>query len=76
MHADETSFREQTKSAKTYFWAFVNRAESALPGVALGRKNFLFVGSLKAGDHVAALYTLVTTCERHHSTRSSTSPTC
>ena len=43
-----------------------NRAESALRGVALGRKNFLFVGSPKAGDHLAALYTLVATCELHH----------
>ncbi len=34
-------------------------------GLALGRKNFLFVGHEDAGDNVAALYTLVATCEAH-----------
>lgn len=42
-----------------------NRAESAMRPVALGRKNFLFVGTAEAGKHLAALYTLVATCELH-----------
>ena len=42
-----------------------NRSEAALRVAALGRKNFLFVGHEDAGDNVAALYTLVGTCEAH-----------
>ena len=40
-----------------------NRSEAALRVAALGRKNFLFVGHEDAGDNIAALYTLVGTCE-------------
>jgi transposase len=40
-----------------------NASESALRVVALGRKNFLFVGDVEAGDHLATLYSLVATCE-------------
>jgi len=40
-----------------------NPAESALRRVALGRKNFLFVGHDQAGRNVAGLYSLVATCE-------------
>ena len=42
-----------------------NRSEAALRVAALGRKNFLFVGHEDAGDNIAALYTLVSTCEAH-----------
>lgn len=42
-----------------------NRSEAALRVAALGRKNFLFVGHEDAGDNIAALYTLVGTCEAH-----------
>ncbi|MGZ6674026.1 MAG: IS66 family transposase [Solirubrobacteraceae bacterium] len=42
-----------------------NRSEAALRVVALGRKNFLFVGSEDAGDNIAGLYSLVATCEAH-----------
>lgn len=42
-----------------------NKAESALRRVALGRKNFLFVGHEQGGKNLAALYTLVATCEKH-----------
>lgn len=42
-----------------------NASESALRVVALGRKNFLFVGDVEAGDHLATLYSLVATCEAH-----------
>ena len=40
-----------------------NRAESALRVVALGRKNFLFVGDEDTGENLAGLYSLVATCE-------------
>ena len=40
-----------------------NRSESALRVVALGRKNFLFVGHEEAGENLAGLYSLVATCE-------------
>ena len=39
-----------------------NRSESALRVVALGRKNFLFVGHEQAGQNLANLYSLVATC--------------
>lgn len=42
-----------------------NVAEAALRPVALGRKNYLFVGSEDAGHNIAALYTLVGSCELH-----------
>lgn len=42
-----------------------NRAENALRVVALGRKNFLFVGHEEAGNNLAALYTVVATCLAH-----------
>jgi transposase len=40
-----------------------NASEAALRRVALGRKNYLFVGHIDAGDNVATLYTLMATCE-------------
>ena len=40
-----------------------NRSESALRVVALGRKNFLFVGHEEAGDNIAGLYSLTATSE-------------
>lgn len=40
-----------------------NASESALRVVALGRKNFLFVGDVETGDHLATLYSLVSSCE-------------
>ena len=40
-----------------------NKSEAALRVVALGRKNFLFVGHEEAGHNLAALYTVVATCE-------------
>ena len=39
-----------------------NRSEAALRGIALGRKNFLFVGHEAAGHNAAILYSLVATC--------------
>lgn len=40
-----------------------NRSESALRVVALGRRNFLFVGHEDAGANIAGLYSLVSTCD-------------
>jgi transposase len=40
-----------------------NRSEGALRRVALGRKNFLFVGNEDAGHRLASLYSLVASCE-------------
>lgn len=40
-----------------------NASEAALRIVALGRKNFLFVGNEDAGKNVAGLYSIVATCE-------------
>lgn len=40
-----------------------NASERSLRRVALGRKNYLFVGDVDAGTNIAGLYTLVATCE-------------
>ena len=40
-----------------------NASENALRVAALGRKNFLFVGSDHAGENLAGLYSLIATCE-------------
>lgn len=40
-----------------------NASERSLRRVALGRKNFLFVGDVESGMSIAGLYTLVATCE-------------
>ena len=42
-----------------------NTAENALRPIALGRKNYLFVGSEHGGRRAAILYSLIRTCERH-----------
>ena len=40
-----------------------NASERALRRIALGRKNYLFVGDVAAGQSLAGLYSLVATCE-------------
>lgn len=40
-----------------------NPSERALRVVALGRKNFLFVGDVEAGSNLTVLYSLVASCE-------------
>lgn len=40
-----------------------NPSERALRVVALGRKNFLFVGDVDSGSNLAVLYSLVASCE-------------
>jgi hypothetical protein len=42
-----------------------NAAERALRAVAIGRKNYLFVGSDQGGQTAAVLYTMTQTCKRH-----------
>ena len=39
-----------------------NRSERALRRVALGRKNFLFVGHEEAGENMAGLFSVVASC--------------
>src|SRR3546814_16191041 len=39
-----------------------NLVENALRGVALGRRNWMFVGSTKGGDAPALFYSLAETC--------------
>ena len=40
-----------------------NWAEQSMRPIALGRKNYLFVGSETAGHNAAILYSLVETCK-------------
>jgi transposase len=40
-----------------------NASEAALRRIALGRKNYLFVGNVEAGKRLAGLYSLVASCE-------------
>ncbi len=42
-----------------------NAAERALRAIAVGRKNWLFVGSNRGGRRAAILYSLIATCKRH-----------
>lgn len=41
-----------------------NLAENSMRPIALGRKNWLHVGSVEAGPRVAAIYSVVETCRR------------
>jgi hypothetical protein len=41
-----------------------NLAENSMRGVALGRKNWLHVGSVKAGPKVAAILSVAESCRR------------
>ena len=41
-----------------------NLAENSMRGVALGRKNWLHVGSVKAGPKVAAILSVIESCRR------------
>jgi len=40
-----------------------NAAERSLRGVALGRKNFLFMGADSGGERAAAMYALIGTAK-------------
>ena len=41
-----------------------NLAENSMRGVALGRKNWLHVGSVKSGPKVAAILSIIESCRR------------
>ena len=43
-----------------------NRAERAMKHVAIGRKNWLFVGSVPAGHRAARLMSLIASCKENH----------
>jgi transposase len=43
-----------------------NRSESALRRVALGRKNYLFVGDEDAGQNIAGLFSVVASCVQNN----------
>src|SRR5437667_2884483 len=43
-----------------------NLAENSMRGVALGRKNWIHIGSPKAGPKVAAILCVVESCRRLH----------
>ena len=40
-----------------------NTAERAMRGIAIGRKNYMFVGSERGGKPVAIIYTLIDTAK-------------
>ncbi len=42
-----------------------NAAERSLRGIALGRKNWLFVGSPQGGQTAAILFSVLASCKRH-----------
>jgi transposase len=42
-----------------------NRAENALRAIAVGRKNWLFLGNDEGGQRAAIIYSLVATCKDH-----------
>jgi hypothetical protein len=43
-----------------------NVSERSLRAQALGRKNYLFVGSSRGGRTAAIWYSVVASCKRHH----------
>lgn len=43
-----------------------NLSENALRIIAIGRKNFMFVGHEEAGQNLAILQTITSTCRLHH----------
>ena len=40
-----------------------NLIENKIRPIALGRKNFIFIGSHEAAERVAAIYTIMGTCK-------------
>jgi transposase len=42
-----------------------NRAERALRGIAVGRKNWLFLGNHEGGSRAAIIYSVIATCKDH-----------
>lgn len=48
------------------FWGFFDTllAENSMRPIAVGRKNWIHVGSVEAGPKVAAILSVVETCKR------------
>jgi len=42
-----------------------NRSERAMRPIAVGRKNWLFAGSVAGGERAAVIYSLIESCKRH-----------
>lgn len=42
-----------------------NASERDLRGIALGRRNWLFCGSVRGGRTTAVITSLIATCQRH-----------
>lgn len=42
-----------------------NRSERNMKPLAVGRKNYLFVGSITGGEAAAIIYSLLVTCQQH-----------
>lgn len=43
-----------------------NRAERGIRPLAVGRKNYLFVGNTRGGQAASIIYSLIETCKQHH----------
>ena len=43
-----------------------NAAERAMRPIAVGRKNYLFMGSMRGGKSAAIIYTLIETAKRNN----------
>ena len=44
--------------------SFVNLAENSMRPIAIGRKNWLHLGSKEAGPKIAAIFSVVESCRR------------
>lgn len=42
-----------------------NRSERCIKGVVLGRKNYMFMGSVQGGNSAATIYSLIETCKQN-----------
>lgn len=56
----------QTYLQQGYLEIDNNRAERGIRPIALGRKNYLFVGNNKGGRAAAIIYSLIETCKMHN----------
>ena len=43
-----------------------NRSERCIKGVVLGRKNYMFMGSVQGGSAAATIYSLIETCKQNN----------
>ena len=42
-----------------------NRSERCIKGIVLGRKNYMFMGSVRGGKAAAIIYSLIETCKQN-----------